>query len=856
MASSDSKSFFFMSAPPQIRAPLTLEADDSDLDVASNDTLSQSEEEEFFQDDECVQLSPMHAAPLRVTPFAHLSTFNDEVDEDEDEDDDNEEEEGEEEGAPRIKMLDSEEENHEASTFTNLLPVSQSLLANDFAFFSGSDEELDVDEHVLDPVLGIRVAYHEYSSAKDSDVTSEHSQDNFNNEEGFGVPRVVLNELESVELVETDTTMQGKLDGGASIVVGDTGLLKSSLEDCSNSILQEHHMSVHDLPEHNSQVHCITCEPESAENVQYSAATQTTEANGSGGVADDQVKGCENLVSITRSVVDSNAELCDSSAGFESNHDAYESNIIHSVESCEVLDPTHLQECYLEKDLSETSLGVSLEDELFSDYHSAEHVEALKVGFAAKEETTVELNTASQESDREGSASDGDVEGLTTVALEQFREQISAFSILLGSKGSGKDSQEKQTIRISHGSMNLPTRDDAKGQFIYADSDDESDGSSGTVTSADESSVICLEDPATFSSLQLPYYDARAGFQHNITEKEKGKIQNIQAISVKFLRLVLRISLSLEDSLVSKVLYRLVADIERRLNQEFIIKSAKTSAKKLEENCQDDLDFSLNILLLGRSGVGKSATINSIFGDMKVVTNAFEPATTSVKEVSGTIDGIKIRILDTPGLKSCIKEQAYNRKILSSVKRYMKKFPPDVILYVDRVDAQTRDLNDLPILRSITSSLGPSIWQHAILTLTHAASVPFDGPSGSPLSYEVFVAQKSYLVQQSITQAVRNLCQLSPSFMCPVALVENHPLCGKNMFGDCVLPNGLRWRSQLLALCFSLKIVSEVSSISGSQTLFDNWKNCFFQDHPQPLCHLFSSLLKSPAHLKFSANWN
>nr|XP_004508214.1 translocase of chloroplast 159, chloroplastic-like [Cicer arietinum] len=242
---------------------------------------------------------------------------------------------------------------------------------------------------------------------------------------------------------------------------------------------------------------------------------------------------------------------------------------------------------------------------------------------------------------------------------------------------------------------------------------------------------------------------------------------------------------------------------------------------------------------------------------MMVMTDAFEPATTSVREISGTIDGVNIRIIDTPGLRSPMKEQAFNRKILSSVKRYMKKFPLDVILYVDRVDIQTTDLNDLPMLRTITSSLGPSIWQHAILTLTHAASTPSDGPTGSPLNYDVFVAQKSYLVQQSIIKAVGNLCQLSPSFMFPVSLVENHPLCGKNISGDSVVPNGVRWRSQLLALCFSLKIISQVSSVSVPCTLFDHWKQIFFQDHSQPMCHLCSCLLQSPAHhLKFSANWN
>ncbi|RDY04670.1 Translocase of chloroplast 159, chloroplastic, partial [Mucuna pruriens] len=849
MASSDSKGFFV--SAPQIRAPLTLEVDDSEFYVSSNATLSQSdytsqeeeEEEDCFEADERVQLSPMHVSPLRVTPFAHLSTFNDDDDVDDDDDDDEEEEEEVEEegggemlsvarvpgnfdGTPRIKMLDAGEESDETSIFKNSLPVSQSLLANDFTFFSDSDE---------------------YSFATDSDVMSQHSQD-----EQFGMSRgVVLNELEkepcgiAVKLIETDTIIQRKLVEGTSIVVGDTCLLKFSVEDCeeyNNSIMQDQNVSFNYLQEHNSQVHCMSGEPVSAENVEYSAATQTTEANGSPGVVSDQESDCENLVSVTRTVVNSNAQLQlhDSSAGFESNDDAYESNKILSVESCEPLDPTHLQEYYLQKDLSKTILGVNLEDELLCDYHLHENVETLNLGNTAKEKATVELKSASQELERQGSASDGGEEELMSVALEQFREQISALSILLCSKGSGRDSLEKQVIRSSHGTTSLP-RDDAKSQLIYAGSDAESDGSSGTVTSADESSVIFLKDPASFSSLS--YYDALVDFQHNITEKEKEKIQKIQAISVKFLRLVQRVNLSFEDSLVSKVLCRLVTDIERGSNQEFVIKLAKTSAKKLEENCQDDLDFSLNILVLGRSGVGKSATINSIFGDMKVVTNAFEPTTTSVKEVSGTIDGIKIRILDTPGLKSTMKEQAYNRKILSSIKRYMKKFPPDVILYVDRVDDQTRDLNDLPILRSITSSLSPSIWQHAIFALTHAASVPLDGPSGSPLSYEVFVAQKSYLVQQSITQAVRNLCQLSPSFMCPVALVENHPLCGKNMSGDCVLPNGLRWRSQLLALCSSLKILSEVSSVSGSQTLFDHWKHFFFQDHSQPLCHFCNHYL-------------
>ncbi|MCI20261.1 translocase of chloroplast 159 chloroplastic-like, partial [Trifolium medium] len=91
------------------------------------------------------------------------------------------------------------------------------------------------------------------------------------------------------------------------------------------------------------------------------------------------------------------------------------------------------------------------------------------------------------------------------------------------------------------------------------------------------------------------------------------------------------------------------------------------------------------------------------------------------------VDGVKIRVFDTPGLKSSAFEQSYNRKVLSNVKKLTKKCPPDIVLYVDRLDLQTRDMNDLPMLRSVTSALGPSIWRNVIVTLTHAASAPPDG---------------------------------------------------------------------------------------------------------------------------------
>ncbi|KAG6531378.1 hypothetical protein ZIOFF_005184 [Zingiber officinale] len=306
-----------------------------------------------------------------------------------------------------------------------------------------------------------------------------------------------------------------------------------------------------------------------------------------------------------------------------------------------------------------------------------------------------------------------------------------------------------------------------------------------------------------------------------------------------------------DDIVAAQVLHRLgLAEGMKRARQTgraFSAESAKRKAMQLEADGKEDLDFSCNILVLGKTGVGKSATINSIFGDLKTKTNAFKPATTYLREISGTLEGIKIRVVDTPGLSTSAIEQSSNRKILISIKKFIKRCPPDIVLYVDRLDTQTRNLNDLPLLRSITSILGSSIWFNAIVALTHAASAPPEGPNGSALSYEMVVAQRSHVVQQCIRQAAGDM-----RLMNPVALVENHPSCRRNKEGERVLPNGKSWRTEMLLLCYSSKILSEANSLlklqdSSSGKLFN------FRFRSPPLPYLLSSLLQSRTHPKLSA---
>ncbi|KAF7145964.1 hypothetical protein RHSIM_Rhsim04G0222800 [Rhododendron simsii] len=368
-----------------------------------------------------------------------------------------------------------------------------------------------------------------------------------------------------------------------------------------------------------------------------------------------------------------------------------------------------------------------------------------------------------------------------------------------------------------------------------------SGGGNFTVTTANGSRVISLEQPTDNSELR-----ASSGVESEATlsEEEKKKIDKMQIIRVKFLRLVHRLGLSSEDSIASQVLYRLVLAAGRPTSQLFSLEMAKRKAMQLEAEGKNDLDFSLNILVLGKIGVGKSATINSILGEKKALVDSFKPGTTSVNNIVGTIDGIKFRIFDTPGLRSSLMEQMVNRKILLSIRKLTERFPPDVVLYIDRLDTQTKDLDDLPLLRSITSLLGSSIWDKSIITLTHAASNPPDGTTGLPLTYDLFVAQRSRVIQQLISQAVGDLRLMSPSLMSPVSLVENHPSCLM------VLPNGESWRPQLLLLCYSIKILTEANSVAKTKDLFDHRKLFGFRVPSLHLPYFLSSLLQSNAHPK------
>ncbi|XP_042508280.1 translocase of chloroplast 90, chloroplastic [Macadamia integrifolia] len=322
-------------------------------------------------------------------------------------------------------------------------------------------------------------------------------------------------------------------------------------------------------------------------------------------------------------------------------------------------------------------------------------------------------------------------------------------------------------------------------------------------------------------------------------------LANIEALQIKFLRLCRRLALSSDNLMVGQVLYRLHVATLIRAGESDLKRASRTSdtaraiAAEQEATGQPDLDFNFRILVLGKTGVGKSATINSIFDQAKAMTNAFQPATDCIQEVSGIVNGMKVTFIDTPGFfPSSRSNVRRNRKIMFSVKRFIRKSPPDVVLYFERLDLINMGYSDFPLLKLITDVFGPAIWFNTILVMTHASSALPEGPNGYPVSYDSFVAQCTNLVQHYIHQAVSD-SRLDN----PVLLVENHPQCRTNILGEKVLPDGQVWRSQFLLLCICTKVLGDANTLLKFQN--DIEIGLIGSTRLPSLPHLLSSLLRA-----------
>ena len=130
----------------------------------------------------------------------------------------------------------------------------------------------------------------------------------------------------------------------------------------------------------------------------------------------------------------------------------------------------------------------------------------------------------------------------------------------------------------------------------------------------------------------------------------------------------------------------------------------------------------LVLVVLGKSGVGKSTLINN-FLELEDTNKckADDGASTTTRKVERKEkpkQEITIQIFDTPGLGGV---DSYSiKKVLKSVSDETNKQADAVLYCVSMHPASHIDSSDVKIVKQITSAFGTDLWRHTILCLTFA----------------------------------------------------------------------------------------------------------------------------------------
>ena len=91
-------------------------------------------------------------------------------------------------------------------------------------------------------------------------------------------------------------------------------------------------------------------------------------------------------------------------------------------------------------------------------------------------------------------------------------------------------------------------------------------------------------------------------------------------------------------------------------------------SNELKQKVKIVIDKKIIFVLAGRTGVGKSSTVNKLLGRQEAKVGKYEPTTMSVETYEHEKNGIKFTIVDTPGLCDDLEELGNDQEYLNLMK--------------------------------------------------------------------------------------------------------------------------------------------------------------------------------------------
>jgi GTPase SAR1 family protein len=132
-----------------------------------------------------------------------------------------------------------------------------------------------------------------------------------------------------------------------------------------------------------------------------------------------------------------------------------------------------------------------------------------------------------------------------------------------------------------------------------------------------------------------------------------------------------------------------------------------------------DESNSVNILISGKTGTGKSSLVNSLLGkEVAKVGETLDPETSEVISYTAVIRGIKVAVWDSPGLQDGLERED---EYLADIRRKCKDDIDLFIYCVSMENTRFEDGNrDIDSMCKLTDTLGKNIWNNAVFILTCA----------------------------------------------------------------------------------------------------------------------------------------
>lgn len=192
-----------------------------------------------------------------------------------------------------------------------------------------------------------------------------------------------------------------------------------------------------------------------------------------------------------------------------------------------------------------------------------------------------------------------------------------------------------------------------------------------------------------------------------------------------------------------------------------------------------DSKESITFLLIGRTGVGKSSTINSLVGSEVAASGKFEATTKDVEVFESIHEGVKYKIIDTPGLCDDLPEVGNDDLYLEKIKEHIDKI--DIVWFVSELDATRVSSDEKRGIKLITNAFGGGIWSKSVIIFTYSDRV-------DKTEFDLYLKERSRIVKAEIS----NYAPTQVSDIPCVAVSNKSP----------ILPNGKKWIGELFTQVF------------------------------------------------------